>query len=198
VGTTGWTAADLEDPEIERRWFNGRYEIVEGVLTKRPAAYFAGGESLYNLMRLVDEGSRSLGAKPRFSVEVDIVVSERRVARSDAAMLLPQDSRRQAAAAKKVGKTDVKRTRIYVPPTLVIESISPGHEDHDLETKRTWYAEFGVPHYWVLDAFKQELLCLALDGDEYLEEVAGRRKQTVRPSLFSGLTIPLKDVWGDG
>lgn len=32
-GTTGWTAADLDDPRIEREWFRGRYEIVEGVLT---------------------------------------------------------------------------------------------------------------------------------------------------------------------
>jgi hypothetical protein len=27
-GTTGWTVRDLDDPEIERQWFSGRYEIV--------------------------------------------------------------------------------------------------------------------------------------------------------------------------
>lgn len=41
-GTTGWTVHDLDDPEIERQWFEGRYEIVEGVLTKMPPAYFTG------------------------------------------------------------------------------------------------------------------------------------------------------------
>ena len=37
-GTTGWTAGDLDDPAIEATWERGRYEIVEGVLTKLPPA----------------------------------------------------------------------------------------------------------------------------------------------------------------
>ena len=44
-GTTGWTASDLDDPQIERLWFSGRYEIVEGVLTSMPPAYLAGGSA---------------------------------------------------------------------------------------------------------------------------------------------------------
>jgi len=34
VGTTGWTADDLDDERIERHWESGRYEIVEGVLNE--------------------------------------------------------------------------------------------------------------------------------------------------------------------
>ena len=83
-----------------------------------------------------------------------------------------------------------------MPPTLVIESLSPGHEDHDLETKRRWYAEFGVPDYWILDAFAEELVCLRLKGRNYVEDVRGRGKQVVRSSLFEGLKIDLGEVWG--
>ena len=36
AGTLGWTADDLDDPRIERLWDQGRYEIVEGVLTQMP------------------------------------------------------------------------------------------------------------------------------------------------------------------
>jgi Uma2 family endonuclease len=196
-GTTGWTASDLDDPEIERLWSRGRYEIVEGVLTEMAAAYFAGGEGLQNLLFQLHDFTKSEGIHARFATEVDIVVSARRVARSDAAVLLPADSRRQASAARKAGKKDLKRTRIYVPPTLVLESISPGHEDHDLATKRQWYAEFGVPHYWILDVFKQELLCLRLAAGSYAEEARARGAKAVRPSLFPGLTLELKDVWED-
>lgn len=196
-GTTGWTVDDLEDPAIERQWFNGAYEIVDGVLTKMPPAYFSGGESLYNLMRAVDEHAKSLGVKARFSTEVDIVVSRRRVARADAAMLLPDDTAKQAAAARQMGKRDLKRARIYVPPTLVIESVSPGHESHDAEVKRAWYREFGVRHYWLLDAFKQTLDCLRLGTGQYYVDAAGQADGTVRPSLFPGLTLNLRDIWGD-
>jgi len=83
VGTTGWTVADLEDPQIERRWFSGRYEIVEGVLTTMPAAYFVAGEAVCNLVFRVHDHVRQAGVKARFSTGVDIVLSERRVARSD-------------------------------------------------------------------------------------------------------------------
>ncbi|HZL38562.1 MAG TPA: hypothetical protein VFC78_24855 [Tepidisphaeraceae bacterium] len=44
-GTTGWTADDLDDPQIERQWEDGAYEIIEGVLTLMPAAYFAGSNA---------------------------------------------------------------------------------------------------------------------------------------------------------
>lgn len=57
-GTTGWTVHDLDDPEIERQWFQGRYEIVEGVLTKIPPAYFAGGNVLFNVMHRIKEGGK--------------------------------------------------------------------------------------------------------------------------------------------
>ena len=196
-GTTGWTDTDLDDPAIELMWFEGRYEIVEGVLTNMPPAFFIGGEALFNLMRRVDTFARSIGLKPRFAPEVDIVVSVWRVARADAAMLMPAESKRQDAAARKAGKTDVRRSRIYVPPTLIIESISPGHEDHDLETKRRWYAEFGVPHYWILDAFSRELLCLRLDGNQYVEDARGCRQDTVCSSMFPGLSIPLPEIWSE-
>ena len=196
-GTTGWTAADLDDPDIERLWLRGRYEIVEGVLTTMPAAYYAGGESLTELIYLIKEHGKRLGEKRSFSVEVDIVISERRVARSDAAMLLPDALKRQRAAARLAGRRDVRRTPIYVPPTLVIESLSPGHEAHDLETKRLWYAEFGVPHYWLLNAFTRELLCLRLETGAYVQDAHGSVDQTISPALFPGLNIDLKDLWGD-
>jgi Uma2 family endonuclease len=197
LGTTGWTAADLEDREIERRWFRGRHEIVDGVLAELPRVYLAEGEALVNLLFLVNDFTKARGIRARFAVAVDIVVSERRVARCDGAMLLASDSERQAAAARRAGKTDLKRTRILVAPTLVLESVSPGHEDHDLATKRRWYAGFGVPHYWVLDAYKQKLLCLRLEAGRYREEARGRGCETVRPSLFPGLSLELKDIWED-
>jgi len=197
-GTTGWTASALEDPEIERLWFAGHYEIVEGVLTNMPPAYYAGGRSLYNLMKLLDEHFESTGARCEFSTEVDIVVDEHRVARADAVMLLPDDVRRQRRAARAAGKKDFKRTRILVPPTLIIESVSPGHEAHDRRTKRMWYAEFGVPNYWILDAFTNTLECLALESGAYRLDVRGKGNRVLKPSAFAPLSLRLASIWGGG
>ena len=112
-------------------------------------------------------------------------------------MISPADERRQKTAARKAGRSpDLKRTRILVPPLLVIESISPGHEHHDRETKRRWYTEAGVPNYWILDAFEQSLDCLALRDGEYRVDRSGKGKAIVRPRAFPGLSIPLGQVWG--
>jgi Uma2 family endonuclease len=196
-GTTGWTARDLDDATLVRAWLGGRYEIVEGVLTIMPAAFFAGGEALVNLYDLVHSHLKPQGVTGGFSPEVDIVINPLRVARADLVYLDTDAKRRQEEAAAAAGQRDVRRIRILVPPALIIESLSPGHEAHDRQTKRRWYAEFGVPNYWLLNVFDQSLECLVLDGADYRVDAAGRGDQEVRPSMFPGLVIPLNEVWED-
>jgi len=191
-GTTGWAARDLDDPQIERLWFEGRYEIVEGVLTTMPPAYFVGGETLLRLIsRVVLHTGEAAGS---FATEVDIVVSEDRVARADAAFLTPADKQRQRDAALAAGRKDLARTRILIPPTLIIECPSPGHESHDHRTKHRWYAEFGVPNYWLLDPFKSTLQCLVLRDSTYHDDTVGRGNDEIRPSLFPGLVLRLGEI----
>jgi len=194
-GTTGWTAGDLDDPRVEEQWLKGSYEIVEGVLTTMPPAYFIGGKALYRLMRAVSAFQDSHSLAGDFSVEVDLVIDDERVAKADAVWMTPLEQQRQAEAALRGGRSDPHRSRILVPPTLVIESVSPGHERHDRHVKRKWYAEWGVKHYWLLDAFEQSLECLVLDAVAYRVDVAGRGDDEVRPALFPGLTLSLLTLW---
>ena len=132
----GWTASDLEDPAIEREWFRGRYEIVEGVLTRMPPAYFVGGEALQNLLFLLHSHFQQHGPKGSFATEVDIVTDEARIAVADAVFLTVAERARQDEASRRAGETDSRRGRILVPPTLIVESTSPGPELHDYRTKR--------------------------------------------------------------
>lgn len=194
-GTTGWTADDLTDPEIERHWVEGRYEIVEGVLAQMPPAYFTGGESLFKLMICIREHLLKGGRRWRCSTEVDMILRPRRVAVADAVFMTPEDDRRQASAARSIRKAPHGQARIVVPPTLVIESVSAGHEDHDRVTKREWYAEAGIPNYWLLDAEERSLECLVLEGAAYRTDVLGRNNDGIRPLLFPGLVILLADIW---
>lgn len=192
-GTTGWTAHDLDDPEIEREWSDGRYEIVEGVLTKMPPAYFIGGEVLQRLIyRVIAHVGEKVGS---FATEVEIVVDEDRVVRADAVFLTPAEKQRQRRAALAAGSKDPLRTRILIPPTHIIECVSPGHEKHDDRTKRRWYGEFGVPNYWLLNPFKRTLKCLVLRKGVYHDDAAGQGSEKVRPSLFPGLILRLGQIW---
>jgi Uma2 family endonuclease len=194
-GTTGWTADDLDDPEIERLWEAGHYEIVEGVLTLMPPAFFDGGASLYSLVRLIDRHIEIHGPKGRFAPEADLIVDRKRVARPDFVFLTEADMKQQRERRMPKSRPMMKYGRLRIAPMLVIESISVGHEDHDRETKRAWYAQAGVPNYWLLNAYTQSLECLKLVKNDYRRDAWGREKDELRPSAFPGLIIPLRDLW---
>jgi Uma2 family endonuclease len=200
AGTTGWTASDLDDPYIEGRWDRRRYEIVEGVLTRMPTAHYDSSVALYKLIKVVAPVVERHDAGAVFPTEVDVIVGERRVPKVDALSLSPRDRelQRQANALHGRGtRKQLRYGRILVPPTLIIESLSRGHEDHDRLTKRQWFGEMKVPNYWLLNYFEQSLECLVLDGDDYRVDLVGRGDQDVRPSLFPGLVIPLGKLWAD-
>jgi Uma2 family endonuclease len=196
-GTTGWSAADLDGPEIERLWFQGRHEIIDGVLTTMAPAFYAGHGRLLKLILICWDFVRAQGLKGSFVHEADIIIDESRVVRADAVYLTTEDKKHQEVARKRAGKSDPNRTRILIPPTLIIESVSMGHEQHDRRTKLRWYAEFGVKNYWILDPIECTLECRVLEGKNYRLEVSGKKSDEIRPSLFPGLHLSLPDVWQD-
>jgi Uma2 family endonuclease len=199
VGTTGWTADDLDDPRLERYWDNGRFEIVEGVLTQMPAAFFDGSLPLAKLRRAVERHLDLAGLPGDFTHEVDFIVGRRRVARPDMIFTTPQDVRRQLEKRAQLGSTrpKIRFGRFLVPPTLVVESLSIGHENHDKDLKRRWYSEFEVPNYWLLDPYTRSLECLMLKGNGYGVDVSGQANDEIKPTLFKGLVIRLGEIWSD-
>ena len=195
-GTTGWSVDDLDDPAIERLWNKGRYEIVEGVLTRMPPAMYDGGMALQRLVRLVANHAESIGLGDGFAFEVDLILNERRLPVVDACFLTPQEQEAQKIAhAARGRRKHLKYGRILVPPMLIIESVSEGHEAHDRETKRAWYAEARVPNYWILDAIQRSLECLVLEGTSYRVDQSGSNDAELRPGAFAGLVIPLGKLW---
>jgi len=51
---------------------------------------------------------------------------------------------------------------------LAIEVVSESNRRHDLETKRSEYAEAGIPEYWIVDPDVQQILVLKLDKGHYV------------------------------
>jgi Uma2 family endonuclease len=194
-GTVGWRIESLDDPVVRALWERGRYEIVDGVLTVMPPAYFRGGQVVDNLKFLLRSHFTSKRVTAEFSGEVEIAVTPTQVARADGVVVWGPDLRKFAAMKFDGPKTDWRDHTLTLPPTLVIESVSEGHEEHDEVTKRTWYAGLGVPRYWIVNGFAKTLTCLRLARKAYQTEAMGEGNQTVRPTSIPGLTIPLRKVW---
>jgi Uma2 family endonuclease len=193
-GTTGWTLDDLKDPAIRRLWDEGRYEIIEGVLTSMPAARFSHGGPIGNLIFLLKsyDIERKLGWT--LAPEADVAATQDRIFRCDLVLMTPADIERQRA----MGSWDDENDQIgivRVPPTLIVEVVSKGHERHDRVTKREFYARFGVPNYWIVDTYQKGIECLIADGRDYRLECAGKGDEAIEPSAYPGLRISLQQVW---
>lgn len=195
AGTLGWSVDDVENPEIYRLWVKGRYEILDGVLTIMPPAFFKGGTVADNLKFILKSYFRDKGSRVLTSAEVDIAVTPDRVVRADGVLVLGESIARFETLRFDPPATDWREHVLTLPPTIVIESISKGHEAHDRVTKFRWYAEFGVPHYWIVDGYARTLECFRLNGGQYEVEGKGSGDGTVELPSFPGLTISLREVW---
>lgn len=80
-------------------------------------------------------------------------------------------------------------------PTLVVEILSVTTRRTDRQTKAQLYAKHAVPHYWLIDPDQQTFEVFELAGDQYNLVVTAQNAEPFNPTLFSGLAIPLADLW---
>ena len=169
--------------------------MVDGVLTMMAPQGFSGIDPLSRLRRQIERRLDRTGKGGYFHNEVDLHLKRGRLARPDMLFLTPEQYRQQKDAEKRRGLSRSDYKPIFVPPLLVVESVSIKHEDHDRLTKREWYAQAGIPHYWLLTAHEQSLVLLKLEGGQYVEEAAGSGDQALSTSALGGVSISLAELW---
>jgi hypothetical protein len=154
-----------------------------------------GSRRLKRLTSIIEHNLRSLGRADEFVFEVDLILSPIRVPKADAILMTAADEQRQREENARRGQPQYEFGRILVPPTIVIESLSEGHERKDLTFKRQWYAEASIANYWILDPLGRSLQCLVLDEHFYRLDQSGNRDAVLRPAAFPGLELRLADIW---
>jgi Uma2 family endonuclease len=194
-GTTGWTVDDIREPQNLRRWSEGRHELVEGVLTTMPPQGLHTVRPLDRLRRLIERHLDASEQSAECLTEVDVQLSPSRIVRPDMILMTADQLSRQRELEEEQHLGVEDYCPIFVWPTLIVESVSPGHQQHDRVTKRTWYAEAGIAQYWLLTAHERSLVCLEPQNGRYLESVAGRDDQTILGPACGGITIPLATLW---
>jgi Uma2 family endonuclease len=98
----------------------------------------------------------------------------------------------------RVGNDSSKRQQkglVEGRPDLVVEVMSPSSIRYDRVKKLHWYAQLGVPEYWLVDPEAQILWRLVLREGVYaiVESLGG--DEMFRPTSFEGLEIPLATLW---
>jgi len=75
-------------------------------------------------------------------------------------------------------------------PDLAVEVISPSSARFDRVAKLGYYAQLGVPEYWIVDADAGSIDRLVLDDGVYIQDEVAPQK-TFEPPSFPGLAIDL-------
>jgi Uma2 family endonuclease len=122
----------------------------------------------------------------------EAIASGYKVRISDRRGIMPdvQFYRRSNAAAR---EQDLGLVRGH--PDLVVEVVSPSSRRYDRVTKLHWYAQLGVPEYWLVDPEARTLEQLVLREGAYVIAASLAEDETFRPSTFEGLEILLGKLW---
>jgi Uma2 family endonuclease len=81
-------------------------------------------------------------------------------------------------------------------PDLIVEILSPGTASRDRLDKAQLYARHGVRHYWLADPDARTIEAFELDEGRYRRAVHLTGDAAFTPSMFPGLTISLRSLWG--
>jgi Uma2 family endonuclease len=72
---------------------------------------------------------------------------------------------------------------------LVMEVVSPGGRERDLEDKRDEYAAAGISEYWIVDPKLARITVLRLEGDHYAVHGEFKPGERASSALLSGFTV---------
>jgi Uma2 family endonuclease len=94
-----------------------------------------------------------------------------------------------------VSAADARRQHAYwTGADLVIEVVSPDDPARDLVTKRSEYAQAGIPEYWIVDPQTEAITVLRLEGATYSEQGVFGRGEIALSAHYAGLAAPVSDV----
>jgi Uma2 family endonuclease len=160
-----------------------RYEILDGELSVTPAPAIRHQTVLGNLYRFLANYVVANQLGKVFIAPTDLILAPATVVQPD--LIFIGNDRRHI----------VSERAIEGPPTLVIEILSPTTHRTDRVAKAQLYAQYQVPHYWLVDPDRRTLEGYELVIDHYDLIASARDAELFDPLLFPGLSIQLSDLW---
>lgn len=160
------------------------YEIIEGELFMTPAPTTKHQKVSRNLFRLLDRHLTEHPDGEAFYSPIDVVLSRHTVVQPDIIFI------------SKDNLSIITEKNIKGTPDLVIEILSPTTGQKDRIVKMNTYAKHGIRNIWLIDPDNRTLEVFELDRKKTYRLILGLAGEAeFKPSLFPGLTIPLKEAW---
>lgn len=159
-------------------------ELVDGEIVMSPRASGEHQQIIFRLAARLDEWVQSRRLGEVFQ-DVDVALDEHLVYAPDVVFLSVEHKERY------------RRGRLYGPPDLAAEVISPGSVRMDRARKFRDYLRYGVRWYWIVERMGPVLEEYeAVDG-VYVRRATVEGDEPFSPLVFPGLTFALKPLAED-
>jgi len=184
--TTGWTYSEYARLPADRRYEVARGEVI-ATPSQSPYHQLVVGavlQALYAFAERKDRGELFLGPVDVLFGEGDYLVPDLVWIRHERLGIISDRG-------------------IESAPDLIVEVTSPATADRDRGIKRERYANYGVPHYWIVDPRQRHVEVYRMLEDPATPRVVARESFTWTPvpggptlevdvpELFSGLDVLL-------
>jgi Uma2 family endonuclease len=174
------TVADLDLTPDDGR----RYELDDGVLVMTPPPVYAHQLVLHRLEVLLEAACPAeYQVVPGPGVEI-----------SDTSYRVPD------LVVVRTSSVAITDKNLSQPPVLAVEIASPSTAAYDRNRKKTVYAEFGIPAYWIVapDPQSPSITAYALNGASYAESGrAAGEDEFAADHPFPVLIVPADLVAGN-
>ncbi|MCL4513523.1 MAG: Uma2 family endonuclease [Candidatus Eremiobacteraeota bacterium] len=160
-----------------------RYQILEGELFMTPPPGYSHQNSVTQLTRILAHYLIGHPIGKVFCSPFAVVLSDINVVEPDLVYV------------SNANKNLIKERGIFGSPDLVVEVLSKGNKKMDRMVKFKLYAQFKVPHCWIVDPMERTIEVYELEEKEYQLIAKNQGSGIVSPSLFPGLEFSLKELW---
>ena len=80
-------------------------------------------------------------------------------------------------------------------PDLIIEILSPGNSNKEMDVKFDLYQENGVTEYWIVNPTDETVYIYVLEGDTYIGLKPATIGTTLKSPTFEELSFPVKNIF---
>ncbi len=92
-------------------------------------------------------------------------------------------------------KAELFHNQIMGAPDLVIEILSPSTAYYDLKQKKSFYEQYGVKEYLIIDPIKKDAELYFLENQEFMLKQKEKQSGTITLSTLPGLQIDLQKLF---
>jgi Uma2 family endonuclease len=167
-----WTWEDLQRfDETER------YEIYDGkLIPMSPSPSFYHQELSNRLAFLITLFLQQNPIGRLVAAPMDVIFSNDNLVQPDLLFIAHENA-------------GIIKGRVFGPPDLAVEILSPSSIQRDRYQKLEQYARFGVKEYWIIDPASRSIDVLTLRDGRYMLHTSAVETGTVSSLVLSGFTL---------